>query len=68
MSIWFTCTTSFSIRQHNSDTAFRRAIASLNSKALHSPAKLLQYSVDDSLEYPILATVDMGGIVTQVRR
>ncbi|KAF8527620.1 putative 2,4-dichlorophenol 6-monooxygenase [Hysterangium stoloniferum] len=57
----------FNIRQRVSENGFRRAIASLNSKAMHSPARLLDFSVDAGSEYPVLAEVLIAGAMTQVR-
>ncbi|KZT00377.1 uncharacterized protein LAESUDRAFT_732313 [Laetiporus sulphureus 93-53] len=48
---------SFSIRQKYIEDALRDAIAEFDPAAVQSPAKLLDFCVGDSQEYPIAATV-----------
>jgi hypothetical protein len=59
---------SFGIRQQLSEDAFRHAIMSFNASALRSPAKLLDFHIDESREYPVSARVDFNGTVREVNR
>lgn len=58
---------SFSIRQKYLEAALREAILSIDSTALRAPAKLIDYSVDPTAEYPVTATIQEAEMTYQVR-
>jgi len=55
------------IRQFQIEESFRKkAIREINRNILQVPEKLLWFSVDKKLEYPVLAKVDMDGAINYV--
>ncbi|TFY61708.1 hypothetical protein EVJ58_g4329 [Rhodofomes roseus] len=58
---------SFSIRQKHIESALREAIQSMDSTALQVPAKLVDYTIDSTAAYPVLATIQEGQKTYHVR-
>ncbi|TFY51182.1 hypothetical protein EVJ58_g10700 [Rhodofomes roseus] len=51
---------SFSIRQKHLEVALTEAIQSMNPTAFRAPAKLIDYTIDSTAAYPVLATIQEG--------
>ncbi|KAJ7770944.1 FAD binding domain-containing protein [Mycena maculata] len=57
---------SFSLRQKYLEDVLRNDIHETDSSVVKAPAKLMDYRVIDSLEYPIIATIENAGDVHEV--
>ncbi|KAH9918655.1 FAD binding domain-containing protein [Fomitopsis serialis] len=58
---------SFSVRQKYLEAALREAIQYIDPTALRAPAKLIDYSIDPTAPYPVLATIQEDQRTYQVR-
>jgi phenol 2-monooxygenase (NADPH) len=57
---------SFTIRQRHVERAILRAIEELDGNAVHSPAKVVDYRVVESAEYPIRAVIEQSGQISEM--
>ncbi|KAF8591269.1 hypothetical protein K439DRAFT_1558153 [Ramaria rubella] len=57
----------FSIRQKISEEAFREKVRRLDPGTLRTPVQLLDFSVDNSQDHPVLARVSVNGSVVEIR-
>jgi hypothetical protein len=57
---------SFSVRQKYLEDAVRAAISELDTGVVKAPAKLIDYRISKSSQYPIMATIEYEGKPVEV--